>query len=109
MKESLIETDGVKYARARGWLVYKWSTPGNRGVHDRLHFKNGIAFTIEYKTTGKKATLKQQAEALKLKLAGIPCRCCDSVQDARNFIDKMTKTADEYDHVSIAQYVYITF
>ena len=97
MKENLIEADGVKYARDRGWLVYKWASPGNRGVHDRLHFKKGIAFTIEYKTTGKKATPKQRAEAIKLKHAGIPSRCCDNVQDARAFIDTMTKIADDDD------------
>lgn len=90
MKESLIENDGVKYAKARGWLVYKWSSPGNRGVHDRQHFKKGVSFTIEYKTTGKKATPRQRAEAEKLNSAGIPCRCCDSVTDARLFIDEMT-------------------
>lgn len=94
MKENLIEADGVKYARARGWTVYKWATPGQRGVHDRLHFKKGITFSIEYKTTGKKATPKQGTEAIKLKLAGISCRCCDNVQDARDFIDIMTKAAD---------------
>jgi len=93
MKESLIEADGVKYARARGWLVYKWASPGNRGRHDRIFFKNGITFTIEYKTTGKKATIQQLATALDLKDAGIPCRCCDTVQASRDFIDTMTNYA----------------
>lgn len=96
MKEALIENDGVNCAEARGWLVYKWSSPGNRGVHDRLHFKNGFAFSIEYKTTGKKATPKQQAEAKKLRRAVIPCRCCDNVQDARSFIETMTFAANNY-------------
>ncbi len=89
MKESLIEADGVKYAEARGWLVYKWSSPGNRGIHDRIHFKNGVTFTIEYKSTGQKATPKQRRTAIGLKSAGIPSRCCDSVQSTRNFIDFM--------------------
>lgn len=97
MKEKLIERDGVKYAQDRGWIVYKWSSPGQRGVHDRLHFKRGIVFTIEYKTTGQKATPKQRAEAVKLKLAEIPCRCCDNVQDARAFIDIMTEVAEKAD------------
>ena len=99
MNEKLIEQDGVKYARDRGWLVYKWSAPGSSGIHDRLHFKNGVSFSIEYKTTRKPATPKQQAEALKLKRAGIPCRCCDNVQDAREFIDTMTEISNEDDPI----------
>ncbi len=98
MRESLIEDDGVKYAEARGWLVYKWAAPGRKGIHDRLHFKNGIAFSIEYKTTGKKATPLQLYEAVKLKLQGIPSRCCDDVTDARYFIDQMTIAAAEASH-----------
>ena len=90
MKEKLIETDGVKYAKDRGWLVYKWAAPGRAGIHDRLHFQKGVAFSIEYKTTGEKATPKQRLEAMKLRNAGIPSRCCDNVQDARDFIDAMT-------------------
>ncbi len=95
MKEKLIEADGVTYAWNRGWTIYKWAAPGQHGVHDRLHFKNGITFAIEYKTTGQKATPKQRAEAIKLRLAGIPCRCFDSVYAARRFIDTMTEIADE--------------
>lgn len=97
MKESLIEADGVRYAQDRGWVVYKWASPGNRGVLDRLHFKNGVTFSVEYKTTDKKATPQQQIEAMKLKRAGIPCRCCDNVTDARAFIDLMTATAADDD------------
>lgn len=95
MKEALIENDSVKYAQDRCWLVYKWAAPGRAGILDRLFFKNGIAFAIEFKTTGQKATPKQRAEAVKLKLAGIPCRCCDNAQDARRFIDTMTEIVNE--------------
>lgn len=95
MKEKLIEQDGVKYAQDRGWLVYKWAAPGRAGILDRLFFKNGIAFVIEFKTTSQKVTPKQRAEAVKLSHANIPCRCCDNVQDARAFIDTMTKVANK--------------
>lgn len=94
MRESLVETAGVKYARGLGWAVYKWSSPGNQGILDRLHVKNSCAFAIEYKTTGKKATPKQRAEAGRLKAAGIPCRCIDNVQDAREFIALMNTVAE---------------
>lgn len=99
MKEALIEADGVKYAKDRGWLVWKWSSPGNRGVHDRLHMKNGCTFSIEYKTTGQKATALQYETAKQLKRAAIPCRCCDNVTDAREFIDLMDKVAGQDDPI----------
>ena len=89
MIEKLIEAEGTKYAEARGWLVYKWSSPGKSGILDRLYFKNGVAFALEFKTTGKKATPKQRAEAERLQAAGIPCRCCDTVAATRSFIDDM--------------------
>jgi len=95
MQENTIEKDGVKYAEDRGWLVYKWSSPGQAGILDRLFFQRGISFAIEYKATGKSASPKQRAEAVKLKCAGVPARCCDSVQSSRAFIDTMTALLKE--------------
>ncbi len=94
MREKLIEAEGVKFARARGWSTYKWASPGMRGVHDQIHFKGHVTFTLEYKTTGKKATPMQKKVAEDLKSKGIPCRCCDTVQKAREFIENMTRVAD---------------
>lgn len=94
MREKLIEEDGVKFAKARGWSVYKWASPGTTGIHDRIHFKGHVTFTIEYKTFGKKATPKQKKVAEDLKSKNIPCRCCDTVQKSRKFIDLMTCAVD---------------
>lgn len=104
MKENIIEAEGTRYAEARGWTVYKWSSPGNRGILDRIHFKSGCAFAIEYKTTGKKATPKQRHEAEKLKAAGIPARCIDNVQDARDFVDNMSAIA-QGDNLYLSMYI----
>ena len=93
MQEKLIEAEGVRYAKKLGWLVYKFGTPGSTGIHDRIHFKNGLCFTIEYKSTGKKATPKQRGHAEKLSAAGIPCRCVDTVEKARRFIYVMDRLA----------------
>lgn len=100
MRESLIEKDGVKFAEARGWSVYKWASPGTTGVHDRLFFKGHLVFSIEYKTTGKKATPKQRKVAEDLKSKGIPCRCCDTVQKSRDFISAMTDLVDKAERLS---------
>jgi hypothetical protein len=89
MLEKHIEKAGTDYARSLGWLVYKGNAPGVVGFHDRVHFKAGLCFTIEYKAPGKKATPPQRRRAEELSAAGIPCRCCDSVAKAKSFIDLM--------------------
>lgn len=90
MIESLVEKEGVKYARELGWLVKKASSPGQVGIHDQIHHKKGVTFYIEYKSTGKYASSKQLKFAEELRAAGIPCRCCDTVSKAREFIDEMS-------------------
>lgn len=90
MKESDIELDGVEYGEKRAWAVYKWATPGSTGTLDRLFLNKGIAFAIEYKAPGKKATPKQRKEAERLKSKGIVCRCIDNIEDSRAFINIMT-------------------
>ena len=97
MQERLIEKDAVRYAQDRGWLVYKWASPGQVGIHDRIFFQKSVAFTIEFKSTGQRATPKQRNKAIELKFAGIPCRCCDSVKKSREFIDTMTELLKESD------------
>lgn len=90
MREKAIEYDGVEYAEKRAWAAYKWASPGVTGILDRLFVGYGIAFAIEYKAPGKKASVKQRKEAQRLKSKGIVCRCIDNVQDSRAFIDRMT-------------------
>jgi len=89
MDESLIEREGVRHAKALGWRVYKASSPGQTGVHDQIHHKNGVTFYIEYKATGKTASPKQLKFAEEMSEAGIPCRCIDSISRAREFINIM--------------------
>ena len=89
MDESLIESEGVRYAKALGWVVRKASSPGQTGVHDQIHHKKGVTFYIEYKATGKTASPKQIKFAEEMSEAGIPCRCIDSISRAREFINMM--------------------
>lgn len=63
MRESKIEKKVCKYATDQGWLVYKFSSPGHRGVPDRIFMRNGVMFFIEFKALGKKPTKLQEAVA----------------------------------------------
>ena len=60
MKESTIEKKVCKYAESEGWLTYKFVSPGNKGVPDRIFLKDEICFFIEFKAPGKKLTKLQE-------------------------------------------------
>ena len=59
VKESTIEKAVTQYAKARGWLSYKWLSFNQRGVPDRLFFKNGHIRIIEFKQPQGKLTALQ--------------------------------------------------
>ena len=67
MRESKIENAVCKYAKDKGWLVYKFSSPGNNGVPDRIFIKNKILYFIEFKATSKKMRKLQARIAEKIK------------------------------------------
>ena len=94
MLESLVEKTVVEYARTRGWAVYKWSSPGVKGVHDDIFFKNGVAFTIEFKAPGKKATKSQRLCAETLFAAGIFSTCVDEIYKGKKLVDTITGIVD---------------
>ena len=64
MRESAIERAINKYAKSKGWLAYKFTSPSNRGVPDALYIKDGETIYIEFKAPGKQAT-KLQSEVIK--------------------------------------------
>lgn len=60
MRESKIEKAVCDYAKEKGFRVYKWSSPGVRGVPDRLFFhKEAPPFAIEFKAPGGKLNVVQ--------------------------------------------------
>ena len=60
MKESTIESKTVNYAKSKAWLVYKFTSPANRAVPDRIFIRRSIVFFIEFKAPGKKPTKLQK-------------------------------------------------
>jgi hypothetical protein len=58
-----VEAKVKKYARGKGCLVRKFSSPANRGVPDDVFITpKGQVFFIEFKSPGKKPTHKQEYE-----------------------------------------------
>jgi len=87
MRESKIEKDVSDYGRKHGWLVYKFTSPGNRGVPDKMFIRRDIVFFIEFKATGKVPTKLQQLVASRIRAEGVDVYTVDSILCGRNIID----------------------
>lgn len=80
--EKALERMVIEWARAHGWLTFKWQSQNNRGVPDRLFFKDGLAVAIEFKRPGERPTKLQQLQIDKLRAHRIPAFACDNVTSA---------------------------
>jgi hypothetical protein len=61
MLEKQIESKVVKKAKELGFLTYKFSSPSNRGVPDRIFISpHGEVFFIEFKSVKGKVTKLQE-------------------------------------------------
>lgn len=67
MKESSIEKHLVKVCKEVGALCYKFVSPGNTGVPDRLLiFPHGLVAFLELKAPGKKPSPKQESVMVRM-------------------------------------------
>lgn len=89
MRESEIETKVCNHAKYLGWLCYKWVSPGNRSVPDRIFFKDGKTIIIEFKAKGKKPTKLQQKTINKLQDQCIPTYVIDNIADGLILFNNM--------------------
>ena len=77
--ESYIESKVCKYARSKGWLVFKFVSPGIRGVPDRIFIKNGVTFFVEFKRKGAKPTAFQEIMINRIKSQDVSVYIIDEV------------------------------
>ena len=89
MLERDIEKRVKDYARSKGWLAYKFTSPGHIGVPDGL-FISPVGFVIfmEFKQTGKKPTAMQQREIDRINQHGVMALVVDSVEQGKTIIDQ---------------------
>ena len=87
MLESKIEKDVSNYAKLLGWLSYKFTSPSNKGVPDRIYFRQGHTLLIEFKQLGKKPTKLQQHQINKLKNELIPVYVVDSIATGKDIFN----------------------
>lgn len=87
ISEKSIETKVCKYAESKGWIVYKFVSPGNRSVPDRIFFKKGLTMFIEFKKPGGKLTVLQSKTIKRLSDEGFLVFVCDNIEDGKGIID----------------------
>ena len=72
MLEKQIEAKVCDYAKGRGLLVYKFTSPNRMAVPDRMFVRpDGKIFFIEFKREGQKPTPAQYREHERLRGHGV--------------------------------------
>ena len=90
MLEKHIEAKVCDYAKQRGLLVYKFTSPARAAVPDRLFIlPGGRMFFCEFKREGQKPTPAQEREHKRLRAYDVPVFVIDNVDDGLRMVDTM--------------------
>ena len=95
MRESKIESTVCNYAKTKGWRVFKFSSPGQRAVPDRIFLRKQVCFYIEFKAPGKKPTKLQEKIISDIRGEGFDVYVCDDIQQGKNFIESYEKLSND--------------
>jgi len=96
MLEKTIEKAVCDYAKEKGCLVYKFSSPGHAAVPDRMFIlPGGRMFMIEFKAPGKIPTPAQNREHMRLGSFGVNVYVIDDTQLGKQTVDhEITQNAN---------------
>jgi hypothetical protein len=90
MLEKQIEAKVCDYAKSKGALVYKFTSPARAAVPDRLFIApGGKCVFIEFKREGQKPTDAQAREHERLRKQGVSVFVIDNVPDGKAVVDVM--------------------
>ena len=88
MSESDIEKKLRDYAKSRGVLTRKFTSPGTFGVPDRLFiFPNGFTVYVELKRLGELPTPNQWRQVKEFQEAGAHVYVVDSLERGKELVD----------------------
>lgn len=89
MRESSVESHLRKQVKDAGGRAFKWVSPGNNGVPDRIVlFPGSVTIFVELKAPGKKPTALQKAQHAKIQATGHTVLVIDSKQSVDEFIQR---------------------
>ncbi len=87
LKESEIEKKVCEYAKSKGFLTYKFTSPSQKGVPDRMIIGDGVVFFIEFKTKEGTISKLQRLAFEKIAARCISVYVCDDINDGKKIID----------------------
>ena len=91
MRESTIEKEVCRYARDNNFLVFKFVSPGFRGVPDRLFISpRGQCFFMEFKQAGKTLRPEQERAKILIERHQVEVFVVDNVEFGKGVIDGLT-------------------
>lgn len=89
MLERDIEKRVCDYAKSKGFLVYKFTSPNRAAVPDRMFVTpSGVVFFVEFKAPGKKPTPAQKREHERLENQGMRVWVVDDVEQGKKIVDQ---------------------
>lgn len=80
--ESTLEKQVVQFCKKHQILTYKFTSPANRGVPDRILMQGGRVLFLELKQSGKVPTTLQLREHQRIRDSGIACHVVDSISQS---------------------------
>ena len=90
MTEKDIERKFGELVRKRGGLFYKFVSPGNSGVPDRIVIPpGGEVWFVELKTVAGKLTELQKWQIHKMAGGGVNVRVLQGWDDVKSFVDEV--------------------
>jgi len=87
MLEKVIESMSAKWATSQGWLTYKFVSPAQRGVPDRVFIKGGRVVFIELKTKTGVVGKLQQYVMDDMVAHGAEVHVCRSVEEVQDVLN----------------------
>ena len=90
MLEKQIEAKVCEYAKSKGVLAYKFTSPARAAVPDRLFIApDGRVWFCEFKRENQKPTAAQDREHTRLRQQKVNVFVIDNVTEGKNMIDLM--------------------
>lgn len=86
VSESYIEKKVCEYAKRNGWKTWKFSSPAQRGVPDRIFLKGGALKFIEFKTLGKRPTKLQLSIHEQIRAERFEVFVVDNIEEGKRLL-----------------------
>lgn len=90
VREADVERLLERAVETAGGKAFKFTSPGNAGVQDRLVLLNGRAYFVELKAPGQKLRPLQRYRQRQLKRLGFEPYVIDSVAGVREFVEAIS-------------------